>query len=199
MENEGNGRLSPPPCLPRDVHIAIMGMEKVEWPAWKLVGRRFGPACFDALGHRHGLHHLLKQHLISGPRRICSSAASARVRLGAVALNPRPAAIRHYSKPMAGSNCAPHACPNASAAGACAEPLPGVHACGGGACLRHHLPRPDRQDHLAALLEARRHRRPSPPPPGLCGACGEVCPVRIPSRNYWSACAPKPTAIRTNR
>ena len=45
--------------------------------------------------------------------------------------------------------------------------------------LRHHLPRPHRQDRLAA------HDGPRADPPAahrlqLCAACGEVCPVKIP-------------------
>jgi L-lactate dehydrogenase complex protein LldF len=161
VENEGNGRMctTTPP-----VHIAITGIEKIVEklehvpPLLSLLTR-------SATGQNISTYF----NMISGPRKpgekdgpsevhlvLLDNGRSAGLRRRAVAQDPAMHPLRRLHEPLPGLY--PHRRPR----------------------LRHHLPRPDRQDHLAAHAWAGGDPATMATASSLCGACGEVCPVKIP-------------------
>ena len=188
VESEGNGRM----CLTLpEVLVTVVGIEKVV-PTWR--GPRGVPAAAAALVDRRAdepLHLDLdrghpRRRAAGGPRRAARQRPHPRARR-----RGRPAGAALH--PLLGLP----------------QRLPGLRA-DRRARLRLGLPRPDRRDpHPAAQRASATTRRPTrcPTPPSLCGACFEVCPVRIdipavlvaPARQVVDAhrgdACPKPEAV----
>ncbi len=141
VENEGNGRMctTAPP-----VHIAITGIEKI---VEKL--EHVPPLLLAAhpLGHRPEHLDLLQHDLPPAPAG--REGRPRRSPPGAARQRPQPGLCRRATA----QDAAMHPLRRLH------EPLPGLYP-HRRPRLRHHLPRPDRQDHLAAHAGAGSHRRP---------------------------------------
>lgn len=160
VENEGNGRLST--TVP-DIHIAMMGIEKV----------------VDTLEHALPLASLLPRsatgqaattyfNLISGPRRPGDQDGPRRMHL----------VLLDNGRSQAYADAQLRATLQCIRCGACMNHCP-VYARVGGHAYGTTYPGPIGQilsPHLLGLDES----RDLPTASSLCGACAEVCPVRIP-------------------
>jgi hypothetical protein len=140
VENEGNGRMCT--TVP-DVHIAITGIEKVV-EKLEHVPPLFGLLTRSATGQAITTYF----NMISGPRKPGEKDGPAKCTW----CWSTTAARQAYGDEQLRSTLQVHPLRRLH------EPLPGLHP-HRRPRLRHHLPRPDRQDHLAAHAGAGCHAR----------------------------------------